>query len=68
MWRRPIEALVRRMDQVEDSHVTRGRGRPRKTRGKIVKRDLNVNGLNIYIYIYDRALWLRLIHVADLTL
>ena len=30
MWRRPIEALVRRVDQIESSLINRGRGRPKK--------------------------------------
>ena len=65
--RRPVEAPIRRMDQIEGSTLTRGRGRPRKTIGETVKKDLHVNGLNINM-IYDRALWHRLIHVADSTL
>jgi len=36
MWfghveRRPIDFVVRRVDQMEDGQITRGRGRPRKT-------------------------------------
>lgn len=33
VWRRLVKASVRRVDQVEDSPVARGRGRPRKTIG-----------------------------------
>jgi len=29
--RRPVDAVVRRVDQMEESRVKRGRGRPRKT-------------------------------------
>ena len=66
MWRRPVEAPVRRVDWMKSSLVTRGRGRHRKTIVETVKRDLNVNGLNINM-ISDRALWHRLIHIADST-
>lgn len=31
VWRRPIEALARRVDHVEESLVVRNRGRPRRT-------------------------------------
>ena len=48
---------------MEGSLVTKGRGRPRKTVGETVKRDLNINGLNINM-IYYRALWRRSIHVG----
>jgi len=27
---RPVDYVVRRVDQMEDSHITRGRRRPRK--------------------------------------
>ena len=42
----------------------RGRRRPRKTICETIRRDLNVNGLNINM-IFDRILWHRLIHVAN---
>jgi hypothetical protein len=29
--RRPVDAVVRRVDQMEESQIKRGRGRPRKT-------------------------------------
>ena len=44
--------------------ITRGRGRPRKTIGETIKRDLNVNSLNINM-IYDTVLWHHLIYVAN---
>ena len=31
--RRPIDCVVRRVDQMEDTQILRGRGRPRKTIG-----------------------------------
>ena len=64
MWRKPVEDLERRVDQREDSSIARGRGKPRKNIGETIKRDLNVNGLNINM-IYDRTLWSRPNHVVD---
>ena len=61
-----MDALVSIVDQMKGSLVTRGRGRPRKTIGETVKRDLNVNDLSINM-IYDRALWSHLIYVTDPT-
>jgi hypothetical protein len=29
--RKPVDSIVRRVDQIEDSHITRGIGRPRRT-------------------------------------
>ena len=49
---------------MEGSNVTRGRGKPRKTIGETVKRDLHVDSLTINT-IYDRVLWYRLIYVID---
>ena len=50
--RRPV---VKRIDQMEDSQITRGRGRPRKTiRGTIMK-NLEINELDPN-KVYDRTL------------
>ncbi len=35
--RRPIDSLVRRIDQMEDSQITKGRGWPRKTIRETIK-------------------------------
>lgn len=40
MCRRPIEALVRSVDQMEHNPIVRGRGRPGRIIGQTVKRDL----------------------------
>jgi len=29
--RNPVDSIIRRLDQIEDSHITRGIGRPRRT-------------------------------------
>ncbi|KAL4304934.1 hypothetical protein AHAS_Ahas16G0027900 [Arachis hypogaea] len=52
--RRPIEHPVRRVDEMEDGQRAKGRGRPKKTIHKVVKRDLHVNGLSVDM-IHDRA-------------
>ena len=60
--RRLVDAVVRRVDQMEESQVKRGRGRPKKT----IRKDLEVNELNPNM-VFDRTLWRHLIHVADPT-
>jgi hypothetical protein len=60
--RRPVDAVIRRVDQMEESQVKRGRGRLRET----IKNDLEVNDLDRNM-VYDRTLWRSLIHVADPT-
>lgn len=36
----PLEAIVRRVDQVEESPIVKGKKRPRKIIGKTIKKDL----------------------------
>jgi len=43
--RRPMDFVVRRVDQMEGSQITRGRGRPRKTTSETIKKDLEINKL-----------------------
>ena len=50
--RRFVDSVVRRVDQMEDSPITRGRGRPRKTRRETIKKDLEINELDPNM-IYD---------------
>jgi len=64
--RRPIDSVVRRVDQMEDSQITRGRGRPRQTIRETIRKDLEINELDRNMF-YDRTLWRNLIHVADPT-
>jgi hypothetical protein len=47
---------------MEDSQITRGRRRSRKT----IRKDLEINELDPNM-VYDRILWRNLIHVADPT-
>ena len=43
--RRHVDSVVRRVDQMEGSQITRGRGRPRKTIRETVMKDLEINEL-----------------------
>jgi len=62
--RRPVDAVVRRVDQIEESQVKRGRGRPKKTIKENIRKDVEVNELDLNI-VFDRTLWRHVIHVAD---
>jgi len=64
--RRPVDVVVRRVDQMEENHVKRGRGRPKKTIRETIRKDLEVNELDSNL-VYDRTLWRNLIHVDDPT-
>jgi len=64
--RRPVDAVVRIVDQMEESQVKRGRRRPMKTIRETIRKDLEVNELDPNL-VYDRTLWCHLIHVADPT-
>jgi len=62
--RRLVDIVVRRVYQMEESQVKRGRGRHRKTIRETIRNDLEVNKLDLNM-IYDRTLWRHLVHVAD---
>ena len=64
--RRPLEAPVRKVDQMIFSPVRRGRGRPKRTLGEVIKRDIRINDIPEDL-IWDRKQWRYLIHVADPT-
>jgi len=62
MWfghveRRHVDSVVRRVDQMESSQITRDRGRPRKTIRETIK-NLEINELD-KDKIYDRTIWQR---------
>ncbi|KAL5185825.1 hypothetical protein HKD37_17G049216 [Glycine soja] len=44
--RRPVDSAVRRVDQMERRQTIRGRGRPKKTIREVIKKDLEINGLD----------------------
>ncbi|KAH1202990.1 RNA-directed DNA polymerase from mobile element jockey [Glycine max] len=64
--RRPVDSVMRRVDQMERRQTIRGRGRPKKTIREVIKKDLELNDLDRSI-VLDRTLWRKLIHVADPT-
>ena len=64
VWRRLVEATIRRVDQMEGSSITRGRCKQKETIGKSIKKDLDFNDLSIDM-VYDETLWRYLIHVVD---
>ncbi|KAL5135333.1 hypothetical protein HKD37_03G008264 [Glycine soja] len=64
--RRPVDSVVRRVDQMERMQTIRGRGRPKKTIREVIKKDLELNDLDRSM-VLDRTLWRKLIHVADPT-
>lgn len=52
--RRSREHPVKRVDQIRDTMITKGRVRQKKTIKRVIKEDLRVNALNPNI-IHDRA-------------
>ncbi|KAL5125442.1 hypothetical protein HKD37_02G005661 [Glycine soja] len=64
--RKPVDSVVRRVDQMERRQTIRGRGRPKKTIREVIKKDLEINSLDRSM-VLDRTLWRKLIHVADPT-
>ena len=61
-----MDFVVRKVDQMEGSQITRCRGRPRKTIRETIKKDLEMNELEKDM-VFDRRLRRRLIHVAEPT-
>ncbi|KAH1255384.1 hypothetical protein GmHk_04G011554 [Glycine max] len=59
--RRPVDSVVRRVDQMERRQTIRGRGRPKKTTREVIKKDLELNDLDRSM-VLDRTLWRKLIH------
>lgn len=41
--RKPVDSMVRRVDQMERSQITIGRGRPIKTIREVIMTDLEIN-------------------------
>ena len=64
--RRSRDALVRRVDEMEQLVKKRGRGRPKKTLGEILKFDMKCMGLNEDMT-KDKNTWKSRIHIADPT-
>ncbi|KAL5158478.1 Protein CTR9 [Glycine soja] len=53
--RRPVDSVVRRVDQMERRQTIRGRGRPKKTIREVIKKDLELNDLDRSMGDYDKA-------------
>jgi len=51
--RRPVDVFVRRVDQMEESQVKRGRGRPKKTIRETIRNDLEVNELDPNLFMIE---------------
>jgi hypothetical protein len=64
--RRHMDYVVRRVDEMEMSQITRGRGRHRKTIRETIKKDLEINELKKDM-VFDKILKSCLIHIADST-
>ena len=62
--RRLVGYVVRRVDQIKHSHLTRGKGRPRPTIRETIRKNLEITELNSNMA-YDRTLRCNLIHVAN---
>lgn len=58
--KQPIEASIRRVDQMKHGSIIKGRGRPNiNSRWKeTIKKDLDLNGLSEYL-VFDRTQWHR---------
>ncbi|KAH1190889.1 Pre-mRNA-processing protein 40B [Glycine max] len=52
--RRPVDSVVRRVDQMKRRQTIRGRGRPKKTIREVIKKDLEINGLDRSMYLNQR--------------
>lgn len=50
--RRHVDYIVRRLDQIEESQITRCMGRPRKTTRETIMKDLEINELKKTISLY----------------
>lgn len=51
--RRPIESVLRKVDQIKTRETNRGRGRPRKTIREVIKNDIETNDLDRSIVLVE---------------
>ncbi|KAL5183942.1 LINE-1 retrotransposable element ORF2 protein [Glycine soja] len=65
--RRPVDSVVRRVDQMERRQTIRGRGRPKKTIREVIKKDLEINGLDRSMN-SDRTEFLKLFKRIEYTI
>ena len=64
VYRRPADAVVKRVDRIALGRKAQGRGRPKLTLDAVVRKDLSILGLSDEAA-FDRAQWKKRIHVAD---
>ena len=64
VYRRPADAVVKRMDMITLGRNAQGRRRPKLTLDAVVRKDLSILGLSNETTL-DRAQWRKKIHVAD---
>src|SRR5450432_2740227 len=64
VYRRPEDAVVKRVDRLALSSNARGRGRPKLTLDVVIRKDMSLLGLNEQISL-ERSQWKLKIHVAD---
>ena len=64
VYRRPVDAVVKRADMIDLGSNAMGRGRPKLTLDAVVRKDMNMLGLSEQVAL-DRAQWKKRIHVAD---
>ncbi|RZC07096.1 Thioredoxin M-type, chloroplastic [Glycine soja] len=62
--RRPVDSVVRRVDQMERRQTIRGRGRPKKTIREVIKKDLEINGLDRIKVVTDSS-WNNLVIASE---
>lgn len=48
--RKLVDSLVRKVDQIEGSQITRDNGRPRKRIAELIKKDLEINKIDKICY------------------
>ena len=64
VYRRPADAVVKRVDRIALGRNTQGRGRPKLTLDAVVRKDLSILGLSDEAAL-DRAQLRKRIHVAN---
>ena len=70
--RRPVDAHVRRVDEMEQVVKKRGRGRPKKILKETLKFDMKCMDYEVYVGLNedmtkDKNIWKSRIYVADPT-
>ncbi|KAL4185358.1 hypothetical protein AMTRI_Chr10g5540 [Amborella trichopoda] len=64
VWHRPSTIPIRRCELVQVEGLKRERGRPKRTRLEVVRKDMGIYGFTENMT-FNRAEWRTMIHVAD---